>query len=41
MTCDRQIICMMLALPALVFLQGEIFLKSDMRPNDPNLFATT
>jgi hypothetical protein len=38
---DRQIIHMMLALPDLVFLRGEMFLKSDIHPNDPNSFATT
>jgi hypothetical protein len=38
---DRQIIRMMLALPDLVFLRGEILLKLYMHTNDPNLFTTT
>jgi len=38
---DRQIIRMMLALPDLVFLRGEIFRKSGARPNDTNSFSTT
>jgi hypothetical protein len=35
---DRQIIRMMLALPDLVLLRGEICIKLDSRLNDPNLF---
>jgi hypothetical protein len=38
---DRQIICMMLALPDLVLIRGEIFRKLDMHPNDTDTFSIT